>query len=172
VGAGDVSATRRELIKRGVARGRRGGDIGALQALAGAEQVLVTTYEQVLSAGVLSRSASKRAAEFLGHERLHLAAIGRELERLGGALPPAPPALGVAARPASDRAAIRILLALERSALSAYYAELAHLRDGHAARTAGEIMACDAQHASELRALLSPGDAMRAVPSAFVFGTP
>jgi rubrerythrin len=169
--AADQSATRRELIKRGVARARGGGDVGALRALAGAEQVLVTTYEQVLAAGILGPRASTRAGEFLAHERAHLAAIERQLVRLGGARPGPSGAVGAVSLP-SDRAAVRLLLALERAALSAYYAELDNLRDGLAAQTAAEIMACDAQHATELRELLSPGDAMRAVPSSFVFGTP
>lgn len=171
MGNTDQSATRRELIKRGVARAG-GGDIGALQALARAEQVLVTSYEQVLAAGLLSPRASKRAVEFLAHERAHLTAIRHQLQRLGGTLPGPPGALGTAIGPEDERDAVRMLLALERAALSAYYAELAHLRDARAAQTAAEIMACEAQHATELRELLSPGDVMRAVPSSFVFGTP
>jgi hypothetical protein len=166
------SATRRELIARAVARGRLDGDIGALLALVSAEQVLVASYEQVLNAGVLSPPATTRANEFLAHERAHLRAVAGALARLGGTVPSTPRALGSAAAPASDRAGLRLLLALERAALSAYYAEIARLRDPGAARVAAEIMACGAQHATELRELLSPGDVLRAVPGAFVFGTP
>ena len=172
MGADSESATRRQLIARAVARGRHDGDVGALLALLKAEQVLVATYEQVLGTGVLSSREGSRASEFLAHERAHESAIGRALVRLGGTVASAPGALSTAEAPGSGSAAIKLLLALERAALSAYYAELARLRDPEAARVASQIMACGAQHATELREMLSPGDVMRAVPGAFVFGTP
>jgi hypothetical protein len=177
MGPGTQAATRRQLIARSVASagtglGGFGVDLRALQALGRAEQVLVATYEQALAAGVLSLPASARATAFLDHERLHLAAIVGELKRLGGTLPRAPRVLSVPSTPASDRAALGVLLMLERAALSAYYAESARLRDPHAMKIAAQIMACGAQHTTELRELLSPGDVLRAVPSAFVYGTP
>jgi hypothetical protein len=172
VGAATLSATRRQLIARGIAGARKDRDVGALRALVYAEQVLVATYEQVVAAAVLSPPATSRATQFLGHEHAHLRAVGDELQRLGGVAPPPPPTLSVAAAPGSDPDALRLLLALERAALTAYYAELARLRDPQAARVAAEIMACGAQHTTELRELLSPGDVMRAVPGPFVFGTP
>jgi hypothetical protein len=172
VAAGTQSATRRELIARGLARRPAGGDAGSLRALTRAEQVLVVTYAQVLAAGALSLPATSRATEFLAHERAHLETISRELKRLGGTLPRSSRPLSTLPTLTSDRAAVRLLLVLERAALHAYWVELGRLRDARASRLAAEIMACGAQHATELRELLSPGDVKRAVPSSFVFGSP
>ncbi len=163
-------ATRRELIARGIALRGTGSDAGALRATVRAEQVMVATYEQLLGAGVLGPTAARAATEFLAHERAHVAALTSELKRLGGRPPREPRGLGPV-MPASERAAIRLLLVLERAAISVYYTELAQLHDGRAARTAAEIMACEAQHTTALRELLSPGDVSRAVPGAFVYGT-
>jgi rubrerythrin len=168
--AGIREATRRELIARGIALAGTGSDTGALRATVRAEQVLVATYEQLLGAGVLGASAARAATEFVAHERAHVAALTSELRRLGGKPPREPRGLGPV-RPAGERAAIRLLLGLERAAISVYYTELAQLQDGRAARTAAEIMACEAQHTLALRELLSPGDVSRAVPGAFVYGT-
>jgi rubrerythrin len=162
-------ATRRELIARGISLAGTGSDVGALRATIRAEQVLVATYEQLLGAGVLSLPAASVATRFLSHERAHEAALTAELKRLGGRPPRRPRGLGDGTV-ASERDAVRLLLGLERAAISVYYSELARLRDARATRIAAEIMACEAQHTTALRELLSPGDISRAVPGAFVFG--
>jgi rubrerythrin len=160
--------TRRELIAKVVGSALDGGDVGALRALARAEQVLVATYEGVLASGALSAEAARWATECLAHERAHLSALTAHLRRLGSRA--RRPVSVAGALPSTEKATIGLLLALERAAISVYYAELGKLRDPDAARTAAEIMACEAQHATALRELLSPGNYSRAVPSAFVFG--
>jgi rubrerythrin len=168
-------ATRRELIARGMAFGRHGDDVGALRALARAEQVLIATYEQLLGSTVLSAAGGVLASELLGHERAHLGALAAQLKRLGGTVPRRPASLrrsgatGIAA--GDDRAVLRSLVSLERAALAVYYAEIGKLRDPDAALIATEIMACEAQHATALRELLYPNRPGRAVPSPFVFGS-
>ncbi|HWE32831.1 MAG TPA: ferritin-like domain-containing protein [Solirubrobacteraceae bacterium] len=168
------AATRRELIARGIAFGRHGGDVGALSALARAEQVLVGTYEQLLGSAVLSPAHGVLASRLLGHERAHLSALTAQLERLGGTVPHAPAALGHTAAAGmafgDERAALGMLVSLERAALAVYYAELGKLRDSRAAQVAAQIMACEAQHATTLRDVLEPGRPGRAVPTPFVFG--
>ena len=168
------AATRRELIARGIGFGRHGGDVGALRALARAEQVLVATYEQLLGSAALSSAGGVLASELLAHERAHLSALTGELKRLGGTVPRRPAALargGAAGLSSGDeRVVLRTLVTLERTALAVYYAELGALRDRGAAQLATEIMACEAQHATALRELLYPARPGRAVPSAFVFG--
>jgi rubrerythrin len=174
VATGGRAGTRRELIARGLAFGRHGGDVGALQALARAEQVLVASYEQLLGSTVLAPAAGVLAAELLAHEHVHLRALSAELKRLGGKVPRRPSALGRggAAGPfaGDERAVLRSLVTLERAALAVYYTELGKLRDPGAAQLATEIMACEAQHATALRELLYPARPGRAVPSPFVFG--
>jgi ferritin-like protein len=168
------AATRRELIVRGIGFGRHGGDVGSLRALARAEQVLVATYEQLLASAVLSSEGGVLASELLAHERAHLSALTAQLKRFGGAVPSRPAALahsGAAGVSTGDeRAVLRTLVTLERTALAVYYAELGKLRDPRAAQLATEIMACEAQHATALRDLLYPARPGRAVPSPFVFG--
>ncbi len=168
------SATRRDLIARGLAFGRHGGDVGSLRALVRAEQVLVTTYEQLLASTALSEARGVLASELLAHERAHLSAVTAQLRRLGGTVPRRPAALGDTAGASiefgDERAAVRMLLSLERAALAVYYAEMGKLRDPIAAQVAAEIMACEAQHATALRELLEPGRPGVAVPGPFVFG--
>lgn len=168
------AATRRELIGRGIAFRRQGGDVGSLQALIRAEQVLVATYRQLLSSTMLSAARGVLASELLGHERAHLAALTAQLRRLGGVVPRLPPELGHGAGagvpPGDESALLRMLISLERAALAVYYAEMGKLRDAGAARLAAEIMACEAQHATALRELLEPGRIGLAVPSPFVYG--
>jgi rubrerythrin len=163
-----AEATRRELIARAIALTGTRGDAGAVRALIRAEQVLVETYEQLLDAGTLPLAAASIATEFLGHERAHLKALRGELRR--GAMPAPPSGLGSIAE-LTARQALRVLVGLERAALSVYYTELARIKDGALARTAAEIMANEAQHATVLLEVLSPGDFERAAPAAYVYGT-
>jgi rubrerythrin len=163
-----AEATRRELIARAIALTGTHGDSGAVRAMIRAEQVLVTSYEQLLAAGVLEPVAESVASEFLGQERAHLEALQGELRR--GAMPRTPQGLGSVAE-LSTRQAVRLLVGLERAALSVYYTELARIRDGALAARAAAIMANEAQHASVLLGLLTPGDVARAVPASFVYGT-
>jgi rubrerythrin len=165
-----AEATRRELIARGLALAGTRSDRGALRAMMRAEQALVFTYEQVLAAGVLPERPLRIATAFLEHERAHIRALEQELARTGGLPPRRPTGFGPLGALTADLA-VTLLLDLERAALSVYYTELASIRDPRIARVAAAIMGNEAQHASELRELLSPGDVSRAVPGPFVFGT-
>jgi hypothetical protein len=73
------------------------------------------TYEQLLAAGVLAPAAERVAREFLGHERAHLEALRGELRR--GASPRPPRNLGSVAA-LSARQGVRLLVEIERAALS------------------------------------------------------
>jgi rubrerythrin len=163
-----AEATRRELIARAIALAGTRGDAGALRAMIRAEQVLIVTYEQLLSGGALTDATGRLATEFLGHERAHLAALRGELGRR--ALPRLPRGLGTVTA-LSARQGVQLLVEIERAALSVYYTELARIIDAQLAGTAAAIMANEAQHAAVLRELLSPGKVARAVPTAFVDGT-
>jgi rubrerythrin len=163
-----AEATRRELIARAIALSGTSGDAGAVRAMIRAEQVLVASYEQVIAAGTLPFAALSITTEFLGHERAHLEALRGELRR--GAVPAPPRELGGLGS-VTARQAVRLLVGLERAALSVYYTELARIKDGGLARTAAEIMANEAQHATVLLEVLSPGDFEHAAPAAYVTGT-
>jgi rubrerythrin len=163
-----AEATRRELIARAIALAGTRGDAGALRAMIRAEQVLIVTYEQLLSGGALTDATGRLATEFLGHEQAHLAALRGELGRR--ALPRLPRGLGTVTA-LSARQGVRLLVEIERAALSVYYTELARITDAQLAGTAAAIMANEAQHAAVLLELLSPGNVTRAVPAAFVDGT-
>jgi rubrerythrin len=163
-----AEATRRELIARAIALSGTSGDVGALRAMIRAEQVLVASYQQLIEAGTLPPAALEIATEFLGHERAHLQALRGELRR--GAAPAPPRELGGLAG-VSARQGVRLLVGLERAALSFYFTELARIKDGALAQMAAEIMANEAQHSTVLLEVLSPGDFERAAPAAYVTGT-
>src|SRR5579862_9712503 len=170
LGPGTVEATRRELIARGLALAGTRSDADRLSAMLRAEQVLVFTYEQVLASGVLPGELRTTAAQFLGHERAHVDALAHELSRVGGTRPRRPAAYGPLGRLTAG-GAMRLLIELERAAISVYYTEMSSIQDPNIAHTAAAIMANEAQHATELRELLSPGDIARSVPAALVYGT-
>jgi rubrerythrin len=134
-----------------------------------AEQVLVDTYEQLIAGSLLPGGAVSMALEFLAQERQHVDQLTTQCRRLGGRPPRKARRLGRFGA-LNGSQAVTFLLGVERTALSVYYTELARVRDPALARVAAAIMANEAQHASLLREVLSPGDTMRAVPSAFVFG--
>jgi rubrerythrin len=163
-----AEATRRELIARAIALAGTRGDAGALRAMIRAEQVLIVTYEQLLSGGALTSAAARLATEFLSHERAHLHALRGELG--GHGVPRVPRGLGSVSA-LSARQGVRLLVEIERAALSVYYTELARIRDAKLAGTAAAIMANEAQHGAVLLELLSGGNVTRAVPTAFVDGT-
>jgi rubrerythrin len=163
-----AEATRRELIDKAIALVGAYGDTGAGRAMIRAEQILVATYEQLLAAGAFTHQAERIAHEFLAHERAHLDELRSELGRASRLRMPR--GLGSVAA-LDDRQAVGLMVQLERAALSVYYTEIARIKDASLAKTAALIMANEAQHASMLLELLSPGDAVRAAPAAFVDGT-
>ena len=124
LGPGTVEATRRELIARGLALAGTRSDADRLSAMLRAEQVLVFTYEQVLASGVLPGELRTTAAQFLGHERAHVDALAHELSRVGGTRPRRPAAYGPLGRLTAG-GAMRLLIELERAAISVYYTDWA-----------------------------------------------
>jgi rubrerythrin len=72
----------------------------------------------------------------------------------------------------TEKDSLSLLIRVEQASESVYYRGLAKLRDVSLARTASQIMAAEAQHEAALNGLLHPGQINRAVPGAFVEGTP
>jgi ferritin-like protein len=160
------------------------GDGAVLVSLLRVEQVVVFAYERSLASGIPSASAQSVLTSFLGHERAHVRALTRSVTDLGGVMP-APPTvmaafeselrrLRVMRSPAdlhTERDYLRFLVDLETVIARHYRFAIEILQGAARLTTAAEIMANEAQHATLMRELLSPGNIRRAVPSAFVADT-
>jgi hypothetical protein len=159
------------------------GDAAVLTSLLRVEQVVVFAYERALADGLLSASVQGTVGSFLAHERAHVRALSASLLDLGGVVPSAPTSsaafdselrqLRVNRSPAelrNERQHLRFLIHLETVSARHYRYAIARLSDDRLLTTAAEVMANEAQHATGLRELLSPGNVKRAVPGAFVAG--
>jgi rubrerythrin len=154
-----------------------------LDFLIRAEQTVVYAYERALAGGALSAVAAAVLRRCLSQEREHVDALSINLSRLGTSLPAGPTdlasfelalrSLQVKRNPATlhgEREYVNFLIRVEAAAASAYHFAIEQLADDKLLQTASEIMANEAQHATVLSELLSPGNVKRAVPSAFVAG--
>jgi hypothetical protein len=200
------AATRRELIRRGLALGAAASTCGAaglllgpgragaaatgatdaelLVPVIGNELLAAFGYQQVLAARLLSPRGNRLAERILGQEQEHIAALTRELTRLGGT-PPAPissvgeantvlsahqvPLRLGALHDAHD--AILLLSRFELMLEGAYIHAIKQFRAAGLLRLGGQIIANEAQHGTMLSELLHPGDVEKAVPSPNVLGT-
>jgi hypothetical protein len=173
--------TRRELLRGGA--GAPMSDAALLVSLLRVEQVVVFAYERALESGLVSASAQVALTSFLGHERAHVHALSAGAIALGGTVPAAPTLvaafeselrhLHVKRSPvelSNERQELRFLIDLERVIARHYRSAISRLAGGKLLTTAAEIMANEAQHATALAELLSPGDIKRAVPVGFVAG--
>ena len=193
--------TRRELVQRAVAAAVSGaaagvvlGPEGALAAaetdadviyrLLATELLIVFTYQHVLQLGLMAQPAARIAGELAVQERVHAAALGAELGRLGAAAPQAPGGLAAAngalaagdvngslAGLRTEQDCLKLLIGLESLAERAYFDAIGKLHNPGLAQTAARIMACEAQHWTALAELRYPRDITRAVPDAYVTGT-
>jgi hypothetical protein len=168
-------------------------DATVLASLLRVEQVMVFAYERALEVGVgvgvgvevgvLSASAQPVLSSFAGQERAHVRALSASLRSLAGTVP-APPTtvaafeselrhLRVRRSPATlrtERQHLRFLIGLETLIARHYRYAIARLSAEKQLLIAAEIMANEAQHATLLRELVTPGNFRRAVPSGFVAG--
>ncbi|MDQ6805052.1 MAG: ferritin-like domain-containing protein [Actinomycetota bacterium] len=159
------------------------GDGAVLASLLRVERVVVFAYERALATTALTPAVQQLLSSFLAHERAHVQALAANLTSLGSAVPAplkdtaafaselrqlrvgrSPPQLR------NERQHVRSLIDLETVIARHYRYAIARLSAGKELSIASEIMANEAQHATILRELLSPGNVKRAVPSAFVAG--
>jgi hypothetical protein len=149
-------------------------DAAVLDKLLALELLLALAYRRALGSGLLTAATESTVGGLLEHELAHASVLEAELRRLGVA--PTHSAAAVSgvdpARAAlhDQRDALHLLAAAEAAAEAAYFGAMSKLGDGSLARTAAEIMACEAQHATQISELLHPGDVERAVPGAYVQG--
>jgi hypothetical protein len=180
-GTTGTGTTRRELLRGGA--GARAADAALLVSLLRVEQVVVFAYERALASGLVSASAQVALTSFLGHERAHVHALSASVVALGGTVPAAPTLLAafeselrhlqVKRSPVglrNERQELRFLIDLEGVIARRYRSAISRLAGGKLLTTAAEIMANEAQHATALAELLSPGNIKRAVPVGFVGG--
>jgi ferritin-like protein len=193
------SSTRRELLAYGAgiagaallvpasapAAGRAATESEAdrLQRLMSVELLMLYTYRQVMASSLLSPSARRALAPLRANEEAHIRALGARLSALGGVAPSPPASVAgadkaLAHREVSGRLgklkgakdALRLLLAVERVTVGAYFVALTKLEDPGLITLAAEIMANDAQHEAIVGELLYPGKAGQAVPYGLVQG--
>lgn len=179
----DHHPTRRELLHGGLGTRAPGDDAPILASLLRVEQVLVFAYEHAVTGGLPSATALPVLTAFLDHERAHVRALSQTLIGLGAALPTPPKTtanfvaelrqLRVRKRPAglhNERQHLNFLTDLEVVIARHYRFAIARLSSDRELVTAAEIMANEAQHATVLREVLSPGNVNRAVPTGFIAG--
>lgn len=157
------------------------GDGAVLVSLLRVEHVVVFAYQRALAGGIVSPPVQQVLTSFLDQEREHVHALSQSLTELGGAAP-VPPAVMAAfeselralrikrspPKRGTDREDIRFLIDLEMVIARRYRYAIERLQGDKQLLIAAEIMGSEAQHATVLRELLSPGNIKRAVPSGFV----
>jgi hypothetical protein len=192
-----VELTRRELLVSAVATGAAGvvlvtprvadaatptdGDLVA--TLLGTEMLAAFVYGHTTHTAPLTIGAWRVVHRLLGHERAHVRALHKLLDALGGTEPPPVnsvaaadrllAASGIALSLGQLRAEpdyLRLLIHLEIVLERAYYEAMSKIADPELQRTAGQILAAEAQHQTVLVDLLFPGDTTKSVPESFVEG--
>lgn len=154
-----------------------------LARLVRVELLLLFSYQQILASSLLNPRAERTLRLLRAQEEAHIHALGVRLAALGGVAPPPPTGVEQADRDLARRRvsgrlgqlrgardALRLLLAVERVTVGAYFVALTKLEDPALITLAAEIMANDAQHEAMLGELLYPGNAQQAVPYGLVQG--
>lgn len=180
-GLGAVGGTVTALL--GAAPAQAETDAETLRTLAGVELLGVVVYERAIQSRHLSAETERLASKLLGHERAHARALGLALRARGYAPPASPAGPSQAGRALSglhvsgsltsvhsEHDWLELLLGFEAATEAAFYEAASKLEDPALLRIAAETMASEAQHAALLSQALNHGDAVKAVPDAFVEG--
>lgn len=186
----EYEATRRDLVRRGIAAGgitiaaagvptllgarnafaKSNDDASILRAAIGLEQTAVFAYTTAARSGKLGAQGSAAARHLAGQEQEHAGALTLALTNLGGSAPAGPktvrdvPGLAHAARSAPGF--LNFAIGLEETAVAAYYHAQQKLKDAKLLQTAVSIMANEGQHLVVLRTLARRNP----VPKAFETG--
>jgi len=186
----EYEASRRDLVKRGIAVGgtvlaaasiptllkvrnafaQADGDAAILEGAVGLEQTAVFAYTAAVASGKLD-PASKQVAElFRDQEQEHADGLIAALQGLGGQAPakPTSPAdvEGLAQAAGSAAGIVKFAIELETMALGAYYDAHQKLQDAKLLQTGASIMANEGQHLVVLRTVAKQNP----VPNAFETG--
>jgi ferritin-like protein len=155
-----------------------------LRRLLSAELLIVYCYEHVLDSQILDPHERQALAPLKTQEEAHVHALRARLAALGAPAPPSPASVTQADHDLSNRMvrgrlgqlkgssdALRLLLAVERVVVGAYFVALTKLADPSLVTLSAQIMANDAQHEAIIGELLYAGNAQKAVPYGLVQGT-
>lgn len=147
------------------------------------EFVSALAYRRVVDSGLLTPRTGRVVAEFLTQEHEHVEVIRSELRRLGTPAPAPPSSLAyaqsqLAARNGwgsftnlhTEKDCLGLLTGAEAVTQGVYYQALGKLSHPTLLRTAAQILAAEAQHATIIEGVLHAGDARKSVPSSFVEG--
>jgi hypothetical protein len=172
-----TSTTRRGLLTP------RFSDVTWLNRLMSVELLLLYVYDHVLATSVLPAHAHRAMNQLRSHEEAHVGALRAQLSARAARRPSPPPSTAAANRYLARRNvrgrlgqlqgpddALRLLLALERVVVGAYFVALREIRDPRVIVLAAQIMASDAQHEAIIGEQLNPGDIANAVPYGLVQG--
>jgi rubrerythrin len=136
------------------------------------EQAAVVTYRTGASSGGLDGPATKLFITVAGQEQAHLDAVTKQLQTLGGVVPPLPTPeqvkLGSAmlAGLTTQAQLLGFAADLEQQTIAAYYEAQQALRRAEFLQTTASIMANEGQHLALLRQAMNRPP----VPSAFETG--
>jgi rubrerythrin len=183
-------ASRRDLVRRGIALGgvtlaaasvpallrvrnafaQSDADAAIVKGAIGLEQTAVVAYRAAVNSGKLDQGIRTVAQLFGRQEQEHADALTAALKDLGGTPPPVPSGpeavKGLAAASSSAARMIDFAIALEESAVAAYYEAHQKLRDAKLLSAGSSIMANEGQHLTVLRQIARRNP----VPSAFETG--
>jgi ferritin-like protein len=160
-----------------------GSDARTVRRLLSIELLMLYTYRHVIVSPLLSAQTRRALAPMRANEEAHVRVLGARLRALGGSAPAPPASLSdadkrLAHRDVSGRLgqlksakdALRLVLAVERVTVGAYYVALTRLEQPALITLAAEIMANDAQHEAMVGELLYNGKVDQAVPYGLVQG--
>jgi hypothetical protein len=148
------------------------------------ELLMLFTYDHVLVSRILTPRQRQVLAPLRDQDAAHVHALQLRMAALGGVGPQPPASVADADRDLSRRSvrgrlgqlqgatdALRLLLAVERVVVGAYFVALTKLQDPSTITLSAQMMANDAQHEAIIGGLLYSGDAQKAIPYALVQGT-
>jgi rubrerythrin len=144
-------------------------DVAILGALLDQERSAIAAY--ALIATKLRGPALASARQFLGQERAHADALGRAIEKLGGAIPAGQPATEYTSGfppLRGERDALSFALDVETTAIAAYSDSLGKIATDAVRATLAAILVTESEHAA-----VALGELGRPqVPQPFVNGPP
>src|SRR5262249_27513107 len=158
-------------------------DSSRIYRLLSAELLVLFAYEHILAGSILPADARRTLSPLRAQDQAHVHALHARLVALGASAPSAPANVAAADADLARRDvkgrlgqlqgpqdALRLLLAIERVVVGAYFVALTKLEDRRVIRLVVPMMANDAQHEALIGELMYPTDPHKAVPFGLVQG--
>lgn len=163
-------ATRSGLLRADDAYAQGSGDTAILGGLLALEQASAVAYGEILRQRNLERADAEAVESVIAQEAEHAKALSRALEERGGAVPepPAPGAVPGLLALRDRTGSLRFALALETTAVNAYYLAIQRADDPKLLATFAGVMANEGQHLVVIRELAGRNP----LPHSFETGEP